>query len=89
MSTTPADLLALVDAYARAAEARSEARDGAGWAYLAAHRDMLAARAAVAEVLEVTAPPLEDDLTRLADDAAVYDRAWRDRIDAALAGSIR
>lgn len=89
MSTTTPDLLALIDAYATAATRRAEAVECASWAFLDAHRAMVAARTAVADALGVAASPLRDDLTALAEDAADRERAWHARIDAVLARSAR
>ena len=83
-ATTPADLLTLIDAYAAASAHRAESVECASWAFLGAHRAMIAARTAVADALGAVPPPLTDELTRLAEGAAEREQAWRDRIDAAL-----
>lgn len=86
-ATTPADLLALIDAYADAAARRAESVECAAWAFLDAHRAMVAARTAVADALGTAASVLDDHLSQLAMDAEARDRAWHARIDAALAGA--
>jgi len=69
MVASSAQLLALIDSYAaaRAARERLDALGAAGWAFVDAHRAMLAARAAVADALGVTdAAPMPDPLAGLA-----------------------
>lgn len=89
-ATTPVELLellALIDAYAVAAARRAEAVECASWAFLDAHRAMVAARTAVADALGTTAPNLDDHLSQLAADADERERASHARIAAALAGA--
>lgn len=86
-ATTPVELLALIDAYAVAAARRAASVECASWAFLDAHRAMVAARTAVADALGTTAPSLDDRLSQLAADADERERAWHARIDAVLAGA--
>lgn len=91
MAHSPSDLLTLIDAYAAAAAHREASRDAAGWAFAAAHRQLLAAREAAAAALGIPAcqlPALDDDTTRLAQDAIAADDAWRARVDATLRGAL-
>lgn len=85
MADNASHLLDLIDAYAARAGARGVAYDAAAWAFADAHRDMIAARAAVIDALGIAdAPPLTDALTRAADQLAEADAAWAARIDEAL-----
>ena len=65
MHPNPLDLLALIDTYAAARSRFDESyRERAAWASALDHADMLAARAAVADVLGIPAealPPIPDE----------------------------
>jgi hypothetical protein len=87
MAHSPTHLFTLIEAYAAAAVQRTRMRNAASWAFLAAHRDLHAARAAIATALGVPVaalPPLTDEDSALAEDAETREDAWHATIDAAI-----